>query len=554
MKKRILSVLLAVIICISLAPVAALAAPAFEDTFFPEGTIAAPEAPYLIHKKSSYGDMLYMWYNPSEELRALNAEREYYPISDVRFEEAYGIYQYTVYMQTDMKVDDGAWQYTADWDQPDGWWEPDVPNSYVFACSSHPNADAQYAKKTLSDLCALGVDGDPGFLAPAVYPFEDEYGNARFGYDLDDHTISVRYRFAVDVSPEYGVHDVVFSDWSPVSSIGKNGTQKPLTAPASLAAPVISDFRLEVDAEDRRTGRYFISIPDSIYNALLYCEADQDAFEPMRLQAQMRVNGGEWENVYTANPCSIEDGYRSAAPENGVLKESDSVEVRVRIESNFLGMVSDWSNVVGTKTEYAASNWAKPWIEQADELGLIPDCLAGQDLKQQITRKEFAAVAVKIYESLTGETTEASMEYAFADCDDPEVLKAVAIGITNGTSLEKNLFSPDEIINREQLATMLTRVYKKVALEGWTLATDKEYTEQFRGMFTMPDAFADDANISGFAKDSVYFMKAQGIIDGVGDNMFAPKHGMSAEEAAGYGLATREQALKIAVGMVTNLG
>ena len=125
--------------------------------------------------------------------------------------------------------------------------------------------------------------------------------------------------------------------------------------------------------------------------------------------------------------------------------------------------------------------------------------------------------------------------------------KGIVEGFGNG------LFKPDAPINREQLATMLTRIYKKVAIDGWTLETDSSYNDQFKAMFTMPATFADDAEIDGWAKDSVYFMKAQGIIDGVGNNMFAPKHGMTAGQAASYGLATREQALKIAVGMVQNL-
>lgn len=198
-----------------------------------------------------------------------------------------------------------------------------------------------------------------------------------------------------------------------------------------------------------------------------------------------------------------------------------------------------------------ASEWALPWVELAYELGLVPDCLDGADLTRQITRREFAAVAVKIYEFLTDEQAMPVYANPFIDCSDEEVLKAYNIGITNGTAADR--FSPNQVLNREQLATMLTRVYKRTAISGWTLADDAYFNAQFKAMFTMPTAFADDSSISAYAKDSVYFMKAQGIIDGVGNNMFAPRHGTTANEAANYGLATREQALKIAVGMVINL-
>jgi hypothetical protein len=48
-------------------------------------------------------------------------------------------------------------------------------------------------------------------------------------------------------------------------------------------------------------------------------------------------------------------------------------------------------------------------------------------------------------------------------------------------------------------------------------------------------------------------MVANGIINGVGNNNFAPKATTDAEEAQNYASATREQALMIAVRMVENL-
>lgn len=195
------------------------------------------------------------------------------------------------------------------------------------------------------------------------------------------------------------------------------------------------------------------------------------------------------------------------------------------------------------------SAWAENAVREADARQLIPDCLMGADLTKQISRSEFAAVCVKLYEAFTGEKAEPVSVNPFEDCSDTEVLKAVNLGLTNGT--DSTHFSPDLILPREQCATMLARVYKKVMFKGWTLSTDGDYNTRFRSLFTMPEPFADDDLISDWAKDSVYFMKANGIIDGVGNNLFAPKHGVSQNESVNYGLATREQALKIAVGMLT---
>ena len=48
-------------------------------------------------------------------------------------------------------------------------------------------------------------------------------------------------------------------------------------------------------------------------------------------------------------------------------------------------------------------------------------------------------------------------------------------------------------------------------------------------------------------------MAANKIINGVGNNKFAPKNMTTADEANGYANTTREQALTIAVRMLENL-
>ena len=198
-------------------------------------------------------------------------------------------------------------------------------------------------------------------------------------------------------------------------------------------------------------------------------------------------------------------------------------------------------------TGATASEWAVTEIEKAEELGLIPEILDGADLTADITRAEFAAVAVKVYENLSGTAAIPAVINPFTDTNDVEILKAYNIGAVNGTSA--TTYSPNDLLNREQAAAMLTRVFKKVSIPNWTLATDS----QFALSFEKPALFADDADISDWAKDSVYFMAANGIINGVGNNKFAPKNITTEEQANGYANATREQALIIAVRMVENL-
>ncbi len=212
---------------------------------------------------------------------------------------------------------------------------------------------------------------------------------------------------------------------------------------------------------------------------------------------------------------------------------------------------SDWTEVftVGDKVdnEIQASDWAKAELEKAEEMGLIPEILDGADLTADITRAEFAAVAVKVYEALSGTVALPNTVNPFTDTSDIEVLKAYNLGITTGVSA--TTFEPNTLLNREQAATMLTRTFKRATMNGWTIQNDA----QFALTYDKPSAFADDKDISDWAKDSVYFMAANNIINGVGDNKFAPKNITSEEEAYGYANATREQALIIAVRMVENL-
>lgn len=182
-----------------------------------------------------------------------------------------------------------------------------------------------------------------------------------------------------------------------------------------------------------------------------------------------------------------------------------------------------------------ASPWAVPELEKARDLGLIPASLSGLDFTKAITRSEFAAVSVKLYEYLAEKTAVAAGN-PFSDTSDPEVLKAYNLGLTNGTSADK--FSPDQFLSREQASTMLTRNYKAAAVLGWTLEDDAN----FPLVYTKPAAFADNNDISAWAKDSVYFMAAAGIVLGMGDNKFSPQSSI-----------TREQALAIAVRMANTL-
>lgn len=186
------------------------------------------------------------------------------------------------------------------------------------------------------------------------------------------------------------------------------------------------------------------------------------------------------------------------------------------------------------------SEWAKDEITDADYYGLIPETLQGKDLSKPVTRAEFSAVAVQLYETLTGRQTQ-SYGTPFYDIyghvDRDSIEKAYALNITNGVTTTQ--FDPNSNITREQLATMLCRTIKKYKFEDWSMATDHLYYLDTSGV----KKYSDDADIYEYAKPSVYYMTKMGIIKGMGDGTFAPKAVTPEQVANGYATATREQAL-----------
>ena len=266
---------------------------------------------------------------------------------------------------------------------------------------------------------------------------------------------------------------------------------------------------------------------------------------------QLSIDGGDWQKTEISAAESYDDWngvYRTANIPG--LRADSKVEVRARYygeNNDGKAVYSEWSETVsagGAGTAefitFTASGWALEYVENAMKLGLVPDGLLKADLTQPITRQEFAAVSVRVYESLSSSAGGAAASNPFTDTADADVLKAVTIGVTNGTSA--TTFAPEELLNREQASTMLSRAYKRLHMDGWSLDTDKFFAEEFHSLFTKPAAFADDGDISDWAMDSVYFMAANGILTGYPDGSFLPQ-----------AYATREQALVIALRMVQNL-
>lgn len=92
---------------------------------------------------------------------------------------------------------------------------------------------------------------------------------------------------------------------------------------------------------------------------------------------------------------------------------------------------------------------------------------------------------------------------------------AVDKGITLGTSAAT--FAPEDNISRQDMATLIARCAAVMSID--LPAGDGQL-------------FADDREIRSYAKEAVYSMKAAGILEGKGDNKFAPQANATRAESA----------------------
>ena len=186
------------------------------------------------------------------------------------------------------------------------------------------------------------------------------------------------------------------------------------------------------------------------------------------------------------------------------------------------------------------SPWARDTILLAFEYDLVPETLAGPDVDftRPITRAEFAGIAVMLYTSITDRVAMPTLTNPFDDTRDPYVLRAYNNHLMVGVGDRR--FAPNDFLERQQAAGALTRTFMRTVNNQWT--TDMPLPNH------APHApFADHADISSWAVRYVYFMAANDVMHSVGNNMFLPRSTVEVEQAFGYAVVTREQALNIAL-------
>lgn len=171
--------------------------------------------------------------------------------------------------------------------------------------------------------------------------------------------------------------------------------------------------------------------------------------------------------------------------------------------------LSQWVITPSMHTE-KPSGWAEKQVTRAIEAGFVPYNLQSS-YTNAATRSEFCALALILYEATTGVRINERTE--FIDTSDINVEKMAAVGVVNGVGNGK--FAPNDKLTREQAATILSRLAEVM---------DKPISKQVA-------SFADNNKISAWAIESVGQMQTTGIMDGIGNNTFAPKNPYTREQS-----------------------
>ncbi|SHH39170.1 MG2 domain-containing protein [Caloranaerobacter azorensis DSM 13643] len=160
-----------------------------------------------------------------------------------------------------------------------------------------------------------------------------------------------------------------------------------------------------------------------------------------------------------------------------------------------------------------------PWANEAVEVLTARHIIDGVDDKHyapyaNITRAQFAKLLVYALDLEKGEN-----EVTFTDVKGnvwykDSVETAASLGIVKGYN---GCFNPNGEITREQMATMIVRAMKY-------LNPDADYSSQL--------SFMDKEEISNWAKEAVGIAYNKGIVNGVGENKFAPKDTANRAQAA----------------------
>lgn len=299
------------------------------------------------------------------------------------------------------------------------------------------------------------------------------------------------------------------------------GSARELVIPADLGITGIR-YRCFYDNDNLRS----VTIPEGVENirefAFCSCKGLLEVYLPTTLK---RVEDRAFLNCYgnptlyfTGNQPEIEGTYTFGVYQEGlnqsriaaVLPEGNSTwntEALNGVYANVYwgakpGQIRPIPGVNEVDKGYIDA-WAVPYVSEAISYGLRPDYLRYHSAyNRSVNRENFCYIVMNlIYKQkaqYSPEIQSLSTESPFTDARGNDISRAAALGIVNGKGEGK--FDPNGKITRQEAACMLYRAGKYLGLE-------KSGTSM---------TFSDAASIASWAKESVDYVTALGIMNGTG--------------------------------------
>jgi len=170
-------------------------------------------------------------------------------------------------------------------------------------------------------------------------------------------------------------------------------------------------------------------------------------------------------------------------------------------------------DVIYNKQDYidVKGHWAESYIDFLSARGLVSNSTDGVNMftpEQKVTRATFAAMFARLGSADLSKYKTSK----FDDVPDGEWYTAAVQWAAEKKIIEgvgENMFAPNSLVTREEMAIMLDRFIK---YKGWSL---KPANEEI--------IFADNSSISGYAKEAVENIQHYGIILGRPGNVYDPK-------------------------------
>ncbi|GGD91956.1 S-layer homology domain-containing protein [Paenibacillus nasutitermitis] len=233
---------------------------------------------------------------------------------------------------------------------------------------------------------------------------------------------------------------------------------------------------------------------------------------------QMQVNtsfpqGTEGEFSFSSQNAAV-----AVVDWNGYIKAEGIGQTRILLKSYFQQNQEIFVDVVKPDKSKQVSAWALADYRKAKSNGII-GAFFDEDYQEPISRYRFAVMAALLYENIRNMPLETTPT-PFKDIDDDYISKAVHAGIITGTA--PGTFSPDRTISRQEAAVMLIRLFDALS--------QSEQLEEENAQDAAVPVFADEGNISPWAKAPVYRAVELQLMNGVGKEKFGPR-----------GLLTHEQ-------------